>query len=225
MVHLPPRLNSRLWTTAIVVGIAFGSAGWALYRVSTTAVRPLNETFEAMVAKMDGQLIDFQGREIRKNEQDQETVKLTDALDYANRSYLNPKTGQSIALHVAAWESLGKPTIPHPPQVCYTASGYTIADSQVKEIGELDDEKVTARVLTMTRDEQKLFVLYWYRWDRFAVTTRWEATVARLSLIGQPEWPPVIKVMIETPVGGDAQKSLDELVAFAGKVNHWTKDM
>ncbi len=225
MVHLPPRLNTRLWSAAVVVGIAFGLAGWALYRVSTTTVRPLHETFASMTAKMDGQLGDFQGRELRKNEQDPETIILTDSLDHANRTYVNPKTGQGIAMHVAAWESLGKPTIPHPPQVCYVASGYTVADSQPIEIGEDGEEKVNARILTMTRDGVSLYVLYWYRWDRFVVTTRWEATMARLKLIGQPEWPPVIKVMIETPVGGDAEKAREGLVSFAGKVNHWTKEM
>ncbi len=224
MVHLPPRLNTRLWTAAIVVGLAFGSAGWALYRMSTTTVRPLNETFESMVAKMDGQLDDFQGRELQKDEQDPETVILKDAIDFANRTYLNPKTGQEISLHMAAWESLGKPTIPHPPQVCYVASGYSIADSQPIEIGQGDD-KVNARVLTMTRDGVNLYVLYWYRWDRFAVTTRWEATLARLKLIGQPEWPPVIKVMIQTPYGAEPNKSLEALCDFAANVNKSTKGM
>jgi hypothetical protein len=224
MVHLPPRLNTRLWTAAIIVGLAFGSAGWALYRVSTTTVRPLNETFASMIAKMDGQLVEFQGRDLQKNEQDPETLILTDTLDHTNRTYINPKTGQGIALHVAAWESLGKPTIPHPPQVCYVASGYSIADSQPIEIGE-GDNKVNARVLTMTRDGVNIYVLYWYRWDRFAVTTRWEATMARLKLIGQPEWPPVIKVMLETPYGAEPQRSLEALCLFAAGVNKRTKGM
>jgi hypothetical protein len=224
MVQLPPRLNTRLWSTAIVVGIAFGLAGLVLYRVSTTTVRPLHETFASMTAKVDGQLHGFQGRDQDKAEQDPETVILTDSLDHVNRTYLNPETGQGIAMHIAAWDALDKPTLPHPPSICYVASGYSIADSQPIEISDGED-KVNARVLTMKRDGIELYVLYWYRWDRFVCTTRWEAVLARLKLIGQPEWPPVIKVMIETPVGPIPSDSLKALVTFAGDVNKSTKQM
>ena len=224
MVHLPPRLNTRLWTAAIIVGIAFGSAGWALYRVSATTVRPLHETFASMTAKLDGQLDGFQGHELPKNQQDSETVVLTDSLDHANRTYINPKTGQGIAMHVAAWDALDKPTLPHPPSICYVSSGYTIVDSQPEEIGHGAD-KVNARVLRLRRDDQEVFVLYWYRWDRFVCTTRWEAVMARLKLIGQSEWPPVIKVMIETPVVADAGLSRQALLDFAANVNTLTEQM
>jgi hypothetical protein len=224
MVYLPPRLNTRLWTAAIVVGIAFGSAGLALYRVSTTTVRPLHKTFAAMTAELESKLGDFEGRELSKNQQDPETVILTDSLDHANRAYVNPKTGQGIAMHVAAWDALDKPTLPHPPSICYVSSGYTILDSQPVEIGQGADA-VNARMLKLRRDDQEVFVLYWYRWDRFVCTTRWEAVMARLKLIGQSEWPPVIKVMIETPVVADSGLTQQTLLDFAAKVNTLTEQM
>ncbi|MHB0956077.1 MAG: exosortase-associated EpsI family protein [Pirellulaceae bacterium] len=209
-------LTSRLWTTSLVVIVAFGLGGLLLYRVSSADVRPLNATFSELPMEIE----DYVGED---REFDEEIARSVGAMDSVSRIYTNP-SGVEISLHAASWNSLLQPTLPHPPTICYVASGAQIVDSRFVSVGK-DEPPVEARLLTIDRDGMKSLVLYWYRWDDKVCTTRSQATLARLALVGESAWPPVVKVMLETQCGLSADDALRSLTSFAAEVHDWTKTL
>ncbi|MHB8974675.1 MAG: EpsI family protein [Pirellulaceae bacterium] len=219
MSLLPGTFVSRLWRTAFVIVLAFGLGGLFLYRVSSADVLPLKESFSQLPLEIAGYI----GKEQKLDEQVARSVAATDSV---SRMYRN-SNGVEISVHAAAFDSIGRPTLPHPPTVCYVASGAQIVDQrQVTVAPENSTEPpIVAQVMTVDREGQKSFVLYWYRWDNDVCTTRTQAMWTRLRLVGCSEWPPVVKVMLEIPCGNNPDESLKALTAFAANINEWTKTL
>jgi hypothetical protein len=219
MSLLPGTFVSRLWMTALVVVLAFGIGGLVLYRVSSVEVRPLNRSFSELPLEIGG----FIGEDQKF---DEEIARSVAAVDSVSRMYKSP-SGVEITLHAAAWDSLSQPTLPHPPRICYVASGAQIVDQRQVTV---DTENPTelpmvAQVLTIDREGRQSFVLYWYRWDDDVCITRSQAVLTRLRLVGQSEWPPVVKVMLETPCGLSPDDAIKSLTGFAAKIHEWSKTL
>ena len=219
MSLLPGTFVSRLWTTALVVVLAFGLGGLVLYRVSSADVRPLKKSFSQLPLEIGG----FIGKDQQLDEQVARSVGATDSV---SRMYKSP-AGVEISVHAAAWDSLDQPTLPHPPAICYVASGAQIVDQRQVTVDTENptEPPIVAQVLTIDREGQRSFVLYWYRWDDDVCTTRSQAVWTRLRLVGQSEWPPVVKVMLETSCGLSPEDSLKSLTAFAANIHEWTKTL
>jgi EpsI family protein len=136
-----------------------------------------------------------------------------------NRSYTSP-TGQSVAVHLAAWVG-PEEWAPHPPEGCYTAAGWGVAGGEKTVV---PNSTVQAQVFRAQRQGEELQVLYWYRLGNVYFKNRDEARLARRELWGKKEWPPLIKVLIqsqETGVG-DPQPGMDEI---ARAIDEWTKGL
>ncbi len=86
-------------------------------------------------------------------------------------------------------------------------------------------DPITASMLTVDREGSRSYVLYWYFWDDKVCTTRSQATMARLRMVGRQEWPPVVKVLLETPIGGPSTDAAKTLTDFAAVVHDWTKSL
>lgn len=210
-------LFSRLWRTAIVVCVAFGVCLFLLYRVGAVEIRPLQRP----ISELPLQILQYTGVEGGLSE---EVAKRVNATDSVSRTYTDPSTRNEIALHVAAFTGLGEPTLPHPPRVCYPAAGGMIVGEKPVEVGP-DDAKIWARLLTVERNNVTSLVLYWYSWDDMVCTTRWQAAVTRLRLVGRSQWPPVIKVLMEMPIDGTSQQPEQDLLRFAAEVHARTKSL
>jgi hypothetical protein len=80
-------------------------------------------------------------------------------------------------------------------------------------------------VMVTERDGARNLVLYWYFWDQYVVATRTEATLTRLRFAGRRQWPPVVKVLLDAPVGPKEELTREHLIEFAGAVRRWSKDL
>jgi EpsI family protein len=207
---------SRLWVTAVAIGLAFGASLILLYRVGSVEIRPLNRP----MAELPRTILRYTGEDRPLKAEIEASMN---AIDSVSRTYRDP-AGVAISLHVAAFTGLGQPTLPHPPSVCYPAAGGQIVADNPVTVGAKDDS-ITARLMTIERENVRSYVLYWYFWDDNVCTTRSQATMARLRMVGRSQWPPVVKVLLEIPTSGpsdDAEKSLTD---FAAVVHEWTKSL
>ena len=215
MSLLSTNFVSRLWVTAIAIGLAFGASLILLYRVGSVEIRPLHKPLDELPLT----ILQFSGEDRPLRDDIEASMN---AIDSVSRTYKDP-TGVNISLHVAAFTGLGQPTLPHPPTICYPAAGGQIVGQQPVTVGTKDP--ITASMLTVDREGSRSYVLYWYFWDDKVCTTRSQATMARLRMVGRQEWPPVVKVLLETPIGGPSTDAAKTLTDFAAVVHDWTKSL
>jgi hypothetical protein len=136
-----------------------------------------------------------------------------------NRVYKQPQA--EVVLHCDVFLKYGVRTL-HPPELCYPGSGFTIANSETVDIP-LEPGGRPARLLTLDREGQRVYCLFWYQ---IGDTTFMEGDGQRRavqSLRGQTVWPPMIKVMLQCS-GTSPEEAATALKALASLVYPWTRD-
>jgi hypothetical protein len=142
------------------------------------------------------------------------------------RAFVNKDAKKRAAVYVATWlDPIDQR--PHRPELCYRGfGGESTADEDLR-IETDDGSQFTARLLTIDRQGQPVHLLYWYqRGDRVfgdSVRDYWRRRTA-WSLQSHRTIPPIVKVMIQSPVP-DAGGSLDELEALAADVFTWSRNI
>ena len=99
-----------------------------------------------------------------------------------------------------------------------------VEEKSVEVMGD-EGDSIQAKLMLIERDGTRNLVLYWYFWDQYVVATRAQATLARLRLAGSRQWPPVVKVLLDAPVGPSEERTREQLIEFAGEVRRWSKDL
>lgn len=212
-------LFNRLAIIATVLLLLQGGAFFLLQRAKSSEVRPLNSE----LTNIPYEFGDWHGEDQEIDEGIEKTVGARHAI---SRSYTEGKTGRVITAHVADWDGLKTPTLPHPPVICYTASGAEIISRKPIEVTGADGaESMVAELMIVENRGVRTLVLYWYAWEELVCTTRGQACMARLKMIGSREWPPVVKVMLSTqgiPNESDATEVLKE---FASQIREITREL
>ncbi len=103
------------------------------------------------------------------------------------------------------------------------ASGGRILSREPIEIDSQDP--IQAELMVVQRGSVRSLVLYWYCWNDIVCTTRTEACLARLKMVGSSEWPPVVKVLLDTPCLPTQDDALKRLTEFAAQIREYTKDL
>ena len=209
-------LTRRLWIIAAVLLLLQGSAFFFLQRAKSSEVRPLRKDLHGFPYDLG----DWHGED---QDLDEAVVKKVGARHSISRSYRDAAFGRAVSLHIGDWDSLKTPTLPHPPTICYPAAGVQILRRETIEVDDADPFQ--AELLLVEREGGRSLVLYWYRWDEQICTTRTQACMARLKMIGSQEWPPVVKVLLDTPCIPSETAALESLRNFAAEVRKWTRDL
>jgi EpsI family protein len=206
-------LATRLWTAVAVVGVCLGTFhGIKSYAVPSTS-RLLRQDLKSMPYDLAGWI----GADA---ELDAHVFEFLGADQAINRSYTSP-AGQSVAVHVATWIGPDE-WAPHPPEACYTSAGWELSGERSETLDESGGVRVQR--FTARRGGDELTVLYWYRLGDVYFKNRDQARQARKALWGQSEWPPLIKVLIQSPNSGigDPRRGMDEM---AGAIDAWTSQL
>ncbi len=216
-------LARRLWIIAATLLVLQGGAFFLLQRARSSEVRPLHRKLSDLpfdiVTKDGNKESVWQGKD---QILDEELTKTVGARQSIGRLYQNA-AGQGISVHMADWDSLQHPTLPHPPSICYVASGGKIISRQPIEIAA--PEPIKAELMVVERGGVRTLALYWYSWNEVVCTTRVEACLARLKMVGSSQWPPVVKVLLDTPCIPSQDEALQRLTQFAVEVRELTKDL
>ncbi len=209
-------LPKRLFTIATVLVLFLGGASFLLNRAKSSEVRPLRRDLNEIPVDMEN----WQGVDRKIDEEIEKTVGARHAI---SRTYTEAKSGRMIGVHIADWDSLKTPTLPHPPGICYPTSGAEIVHREPIVVE--GPEPITAELLVVKKNGAQSLVLYWYAWDKVVCTTRGQACLARLKMIGSREWPPVVKVMLDTSTFPNESDARDALQGFASQIRESTKGL
>ncbi len=141
---------------------------------------------------------------------------------HLNRVYRNA-AGYAIDTYIAVFADYVSERgliLPHAPDLCYPANGYRIVDTQEVALSSKGGPECNARLLSVERENSRLFVLFWYQMgDRFFTSN--EAMRATFwSFRGQRVWPPIVKVMLQTSAS-DVRSARDQFRELAGPVLTW----
>lgn len=212
-------LRKRLFIIATILLVSQGGAFFLLQRAKSSEVRPLTKQLSDMPYEIVGGIGQWKGQDQKTDDEITRTVGARQAI---SRTYLGPE-GRTIAVHIGDWDSLNTPTLPHPPGICYPASGFKITRREKVTIGK--DDPVEAEILFVEHSGYEAAILYWYGWEELVCTTRGQACLARLKMIGRRDWPPVVKVMLDTPSGGNELQAIEDLKDLGSEIREWTKTL
>lgn len=149
---------------------------------------------------------------------DEELFRAIDAKEVSNRLYQN-KRGGVVSVHTATFTEYDF-GVQHNPVVCYRTNGWEVTDRQDVMLDVGDGKTIGVKLITWTRERRRVMTLYWYQLGDEIVFDRGDLAWARMKLWRQSTWPPLLKVLMETPAfsPADAQSDLTEL---AQRVYRW----
>ncbi len=113
------------------------------------------------LAQLPLNLGDWTGRE---SPLDEAIVKATSADDYLNRLYFRQPAGPTVGLYIA-YGVRARDLMPHRPEVCYPGNGWTLDDTESRELPLAEGEKLPCRIYRFSRgtlDRQTITVLNYY---------------------------------------------------------------
>ncbi len=151
-----------------------------------------------------------------------------------------PKTGSAVAVERVYQDLLGHKVslilavydnyfdgrgviVTHCPDICYPANGYTIADDQALQLPVRGEESVSARLLTVEREQERLRVLFWYQLGDGSFASLPEMRNKIWSMRGKSPWPSLVKVMLQVPAS-EPRQAEQQLRDIATPIALWLKE-
>lgn len=129
---------------------------------------------------------------------DPDLVTATGADATLHRMYDNPR-GLPVAVDLALYTRYDL-QVPHEPPLCYESNGWTILQSYPFAIGDDPHQRDPARLMVCQREPgRRIMVLYWYQLGQSILLDRSSMRRAQWQLRGREKWPPLVKVMLQTP--------------------------
>lgn len=209
-------LAQRIWFTAALMTFGWVSTVW-VRSAYTIEVHPLGRSLDSFPAEIDG----YKGSDIPL---DEEVRKVLNADSVVNRAYVR-ENGDSISLHMSAWirRETSDVAAPHVPRLCYTNAGYTILEERTTMLT-TPSGKLSFCSLLLQRNGERCVASYWYQMGQSTFTTAKEARQIQRGLWGQKQWPPTVKVLLQTPAQ-DIDAALPRIEGFATNVLPWTNKL
>ena len=116
------------------------------------------------------------------------------ASETLDRRY-SPLYGSPVLFHCSGWNDADE-WLPHPPTGCYTAAGWEIKQKRTITLGDFPQSPIS--FLELERQGERVGVIYWYQRGPFVYHGREGARFARQELWGKAQWPPLVKVLLQT---------------------------
>jgi EpsI family protein len=153
-------------------------------------------------------------------EADEKVLHAVGADQIVTRSFTS-STGGQIALHAALWLDPDQWT-PHLPKICYLGAGWKIVEEKTVLLEREGEPDVPVRLMTLEQQGQRIQTLHWYQRGENVYTDRNGARAARRRLWGESQWPPLIKVLLQTSAY-DKKQSESRLRELAAFLLDWTQ--
>ncbi len=183
--------------------------------------------------QMPMELGSWSGKDVPTDERIQQYLQAKAGI---NRLYRNA-IGEEVSAHVVWTDDYIKV---HFPEQCYKEAGWRQTASKSLDIEtnedsaaalgtetasedlliEAEGQTFPAKLLTFERDGRQTMVLYWFQMgDRFFFDRVRHRMLRREVCWGNREWPPLVKVMLESPRMG--KRSENQLQEVAKQIFSW----
>jgi EpsI family protein len=203
-----------LIAAAVVLGI-YGGARWLRDRGMPTEPAPLEMTAQDLPTTLGK----WKCEDIAL---DPEMFRAIGAKMVISRA-CRDDGGRVVWLHIAVFDQFGGVQgLIHPPEHCYSASGWTLGEPTLVSIDQAGATENVAKLLPVERRGEKSYILYWYQIDGTAYYTGDRQRTLLLASRGRPVRPPVVKVMLQTSVANPAEAEKC-LKSFAAEVYQWSR--
>ncbi|PQO43888.1 exosortase C-terminal domain/associated protein EpsI [Blastopirellula marina] len=210
-------LYIRLMLTCGAVGL-LGVLATALQASFNVSIREPKVALEAM----SNDLGSWHGEDIPL---DADLARFIGAKSQISRQYQD-SSGAFVALYVAVWsdESVVEDISPHPPTICYPAAGWTIANEK-EVVLETRHGKLPVQLLEMTRADRRIVTAHWFQLGEARYGDRQTGRLMLSRYWGEKEWPPLVKVLLQTEAQNiaEAETRLLELAEllddYTGQIN------
>lgn len=135
-----------------------------------------------------------------------------------DRVYRGPER-RIVTLHTAVFENFDV-GMRHYPANCYRASGWQKIGGERVSLDVEGAPSIPVSLSTWEREGHRVRVLYWYQLGDRTLFGRFGLTKVRFAEFGRQTWPPLVKVLLQTPVERTAEADA-RLLAIAGEVHAW----
>lgn len=188
------------------------------FMMSEAGAMPETPVLERDVSELPDHLGKWIGEDVAT---DPRIFARSEAACIVDRQYRDPP-GNSIIVHVSAYPRIDL-ELPHRPEECYQANGYRIEAEKDMTLEVGDRPAVTARLLTMERDGNWLYVLYWWQFGDRTVCTRDAMRKAAWETPRDKPWPPTVKVMLQASATS-GQAAEERLRSIAEPILAWVRE-
>lgn len=109
----------------------------------------------------------------------------------------------------------------HFPEQCYTQNGWNPVGKTEEVSFDVDGHTFSANLVTFEREGKRIQVLYWFQLgDRIFLSRTDHRRAIQQLCWGQKQWPPLAKVMLQTPVVSE-EDSRNRLQTMATLMYRW----
>ena len=139
-----------------------------------------------------------------------DTVQVLQANQFVNRVYRDAG-GQEISMHVANW--LNKETfseVPHHPEVCYPAAGWTIQERRTTQVT-TDAGEIPMELISFRKGQKLVVSCHWFQVADIYFFSTDGFKRQRHRFWGKKAWPSTTKILLQTlaPTVDAAQERLE----------------
>jgi EpsI family protein len=202
----------RLLVVALLIPVIYGGAGLVRAALEPPGVDMPDWTFRELPVQLGA----WRGEEATL---DPEIAKATGATVIVDRAYRDD-LGHVVSLHTAMFDD-PKGGVYHSPLNCYRSAGWTKLSETRSYLQVSDELSLPVSVSNWERENQKVWVVYWYQLGEHVLFGRFDLGVkVRWSLAGKPKWPALIKVMLTIPAI-EGEKPQSTILALAEETAKW----
>ncbi len=176
-------------------------------RAAEAPTYPLKKSLDLFPMQLDG----WQGRKVVI---DSALIAATGSQAHLNAEYFNPRDG-IVSLWIAYYERQKKAgKFVHSPKGCFIASGWTIKESRVREIG--PQQPIVEMIVDRTGS--KLLIYYWYlQRGRWLADETWNKFyMAYDGMVKRRTDGALIRLI--TPLDGNLEQARERLNRFAAAI-------
>jgi EpsI family protein len=210
-------LEKRVFLVAFLVVTIQAGTTWVRQNYVPSQVRLPSRNLNALPIQL-GELGAWHGENA---ELDPEVFNAIGAHSVLERRYRDGL--QEVLVHSAVILDATS-SVAHYPEVCYPANGWQIVSRKSVLLRVSGAPAVSARLLNLEREDQRIQVLFWYHLGEHSFVDRDSYRHARRAFWGEKTWPAVIKVMLQTSAD-DAQRGESQLREFGKLVLAETSKM
>jgi EpsI family protein len=110
----------------------------------------------------------------------------------------------------------------HSPTNCYRSSGWRLVEDSKVNVTIPGAGPQQIYLGTWEKRGETILVAYWYRLGNYTLFQRWDMFWVRMAMRGQATWPPLVKVLLQTPyVGRDSYHCQARIKDMVVQVQQW----
>jgi EpsI family protein len=163
------------------------------------------------------QLGDWRGED---KETDKKIFIATGATIVVDRLYQDA-AGHGIIMHTGFFKDPAA-GVYHSPMNCYRSNGWALKSQGTEKVQITDNKTLEVSFTTWERERDRVYVVFWYQLGEHLLYGRSDLGFkVRWALRGQPQWPVLIKVMLQIPAPAESEEAKPLILDFTKQVATW----